>query len=127
MNAYVAIAYRWGWVNNHHHIVRCTTDLQSAQDAADAEAQHRGGKYGVAVYDNDQNLIHYATSAYGEPGLGSLCARQPDWVKDGRKVQAPTLSPLKRHKPHPLTVIAHKLPMKLPVVSEDAMSLVKDA
>lgn len=63
---YAVIAYRWGWLNNGHYIVRLTTDRQSAIDAADAEASNRGGKYGVTVYDSESNPIHHASSSYGE-------------------------------------------------------------
>jgi hypothetical protein len=63
---WAVIAYRWGWLNNSHYIVRLTTDLQAAKDSADAEATHRGGKYGVTVWDCEANAIYHAPSAYGE-------------------------------------------------------------
>ena len=70
---WAVIAYRWGWLNNHNYIVRITTDLQSAKDAADAEAMHRGGKYGVTVWDGEGNAIYHAPSSYGEK------AAQTNW------------------------------------------------
>lgn len=63
---WAVIAYRWGWLNDHQYIVRVTTDLQEAQDAADAEAAYRGGKYGVTVWDKDGAAVHHAPSCYGE-------------------------------------------------------------
>lgn len=63
---YAVIAYRWGWLNESHYIVRVTTDLQAAKDAADAEAMHRGGKYGVTVYDGEGNTVYHSPSSYLE-------------------------------------------------------------
>lgn len=66
LDGYAVIAYRWGWLNNGHYIVRVTSDLQSARDAADAEASHRGGKYGVTVWDTEGRAMYHAPSLYGE-------------------------------------------------------------
>jgi hypothetical protein len=63
---WAVIAYRWGWINAHQYIVRVTTDLQAAKDAADAEAAHRGGKYGVTVWGNEGASVYHAPSCYGE-------------------------------------------------------------
>lgn len=63
---WAAIAYRWGWLNEHSYIVRLTTDRQAACDAADAETEHRGGKYGVTVWGADGNAVYHASSSYGE-------------------------------------------------------------
>ena len=63
---WAVIAYRWGWINAHQYVVRVTNDLQAAKDAADAESMHRGGKYGVTVWDNDGSAVYHAPSSYRE-------------------------------------------------------------
>lgn len=42
------------------------SDLQSAIDAAKAEADDRGGKYGVTVWSSEGKMVHHSPSAYGE-------------------------------------------------------------
>lgn len=63
---WAVIAYRWGWINAHQYVVSVTTDLRAARDSADAEAAHRGGKYGVTVWDNNGAAVYHAPSIYGE-------------------------------------------------------------
>jgi hypothetical protein len=63
---WAVIAYRWGWINGHQYIVRVTNDLQAAMDAADAEAMHRGGTYGVTVWDSDGAQVYHSPSSYRE-------------------------------------------------------------
>ena len=67
---YTVVAYRWGCTNDHFYQVGQTADLDCAIDLADDEADGRGGKYGVAVYqwdnDTDHQRVHYAPSAYRE-------------------------------------------------------------
>ncbi len=63
---WAAIAYRWGWLNEHSYIVCVTPDLQAAKDAADAEVDHRGGKYGVTVWDASGAAVYHSPSIYGE-------------------------------------------------------------
>ena len=47
---FVAIAYRWSNLNNHHYIVYAGQDEQRAVALAKNEPQDRGGKYGCVVY-----------------------------------------------------------------------------
>lgn len=47
---FVAIAYRWGDLNNHHYIVYAGQDEQKAIALAKNEPDYRGGKYGCVVY-----------------------------------------------------------------------------
>ncbi len=69
---YLAVAYRWGWTNNHQYFVLCSTDLGQVRDAAYETCDDRGGKYGVAVYKmpttpgGTPELLEYASSTYGE-------------------------------------------------------------
>lgn len=67
---YIVLAYRWGWVNNTHYIVKVLIDdLDGAIEAADEEAMNRGGKYGIVVLEfsaGDHRRVHYAPSAYRE-------------------------------------------------------------
>lgn len=42
---YVVTAYRWGNRENHSYIVGAFTDLDKANEIADDEEDHRGGKY----------------------------------------------------------------------------------
>lgn len=63
---FVVIAYRWGWTNNHWYIVKITDNRQQAvRDAAD-ECVSRGGKYGIAVSNNDGEIVAYFPSSYNE-------------------------------------------------------------
>ena len=67
---YTVIAYRWGWTNNTHYFVACTADADKACNLAREEADDRGGKYGVAVYewaDETSFVLHeYHPSTWGE-------------------------------------------------------------
>lgn len=50
METFLAMAYRWGYLNNHHYIIYCGTDEQKAVALAQAECADRGGKYGCIVW-----------------------------------------------------------------------------
>lgn len=68
---YLATAYRFGWYNNHSYVVYCGNDYDRALELAEAEANDRGGKYGVDVrsYDDEgdwQMLLAYYPSSWGE-------------------------------------------------------------
>lgn len=69
---YLAVAYRWGWTNNHQYFVLCSTDLEQVREAAFTECDDRGGKYGVAVYKmpttpgGKPEMLQYSGSTYGE-------------------------------------------------------------
>jgi len=72
------MAYRWGSTNDHGYIVAITTDKAKAIRLADNEPEYRGGKYGAAVHEDDEEtndtddraecppIIHYAPSQFGE-------------------------------------------------------------
>lgn len=47
---FLAMAYRWGYTNNHHYIIYCGMDEQKAVACAQAECNDRGGKYGCVVW-----------------------------------------------------------------------------
>ena len=48
---YIAVAYRWGELNNHNYMVAAGADRESICEIASDEADFRGGKYGVAVFE----------------------------------------------------------------------------
>lgn len=75
---YLTIAYRWGWINNHHYIVYCGPDETKAVAMAESETSYRGGKYGCVVFRfNDDGTeyeqIHYSNSLWGEEKLHHNC------------------------------------------------------
>jgi hypothetical protein len=49
MSCYLVTAYRWGASNGARYVVGCWLDEQDAQQAAQREHRHRGGKYALAV------------------------------------------------------------------------------
>lgn len=55
MTLYMVIAYRWGQLNGHQYLVYCGVDRDRAGSRARAEQVERGGKYGCAVYQLDEN------------------------------------------------------------------------
>lgn len=72
--SYLAIAYRYGWINGHWYIVACDTDKFKVLYLAEQEPRERGGKYGVQVLEchvdgegeSVETAIAYFPSAYGE-------------------------------------------------------------
>ena len=59
MNLFVAIAYRWGYSDNHSYLVVASQDYAKVNDAAIEENLLRGGKYGVTIYEiEDGKPIH---------------------------------------------------------------------
>lgn len=77
MTTYVAMAYRWGWLNCHHYLVAVGTDLSCVTQRAQAECDNRGGKYGVEVL--------------GVPAEGSASPLTPENVKTFRAAYFPSL------------------------------------
>jgi hypothetical protein len=66
---YAVLSCRWGWINNGFDVLRVTTDLAEAIAVAEAYAEHRGGKYGVGVFDASGKQIYHAASIYAEKEL----------------------------------------------------------
>ena len=73
MPTYLAIAYRWGWLNGHQYLIYCGEDRTKAEALSRAEQADRGGKYGCAVYEvsaagTEQKLIGYfGATMHNEP------------------------------------------------------------
>lgn len=79
---FTIVAYRWGWTNNHQYTVGVEVELNRAILRARQANDHRGGKYGVAVYgwsapsssldldgdliDQQRSLLNYFPSTYQE-------------------------------------------------------------
>lgn len=83
---YYATAYRWGKENGHHYFVFASPDKHAAIDAAEQECVDRGGKYGVVVREQGEEVI----VAYF-PSLDDRDAEQPhfcnrihnrEWLRD---------------------------------------------
>lgn len=67
--AYVVVAYRWGWTNNSFYFVWGGTDEDEAIAAAEKECEDRGGKYGVTVFrlsGDVEEVVQHCPSSYGE-------------------------------------------------------------
>jgi hypothetical protein len=69
---YIAVAYRWGFTNEHWYFVYVGLDAVKAVTLAEHEAQDRGGKYGCVVYEFDEGgtdyqQIFYSPSMTEEP------------------------------------------------------------
>lgn len=56
MLIYVIIAYRWNSQEGHSYLVTAKLNKQDAIDAAEFEADERGGKYSCRVYEVDPNV-----------------------------------------------------------------------
>ena len=66
MQIYLVTAYRWGWLNGHQYQVYCGTDREKAIHLAQDEQEGRGGKYGCAVYEwNEQGAQCKRIAYYG--------------------------------------------------------------
>lgn len=68
---YLAIAYRWGWLNNHSYFVAIGHDGRKITLEAESECRGRGGKYGVRVLkftkpEGVYEEVAYFPSTYGE-------------------------------------------------------------
>jgi hypothetical protein len=50
METFLAMAYRWGDLNEHHYVIYVGADEQKAVACAQAEENDRGGKYGCVVW-----------------------------------------------------------------------------
>ena len=95
-------AYRWGWLNNHKYVLGLTNDWEKAVALARAEADCRGGKYGVAVWGvrdgatecADVVVRHYEPSQYGEKAL-HFNHRMDAFERIGNKVVWRTETPTK--------------------------------
>jgi hypothetical protein len=61
---YLVTAYRWGWLNGHQYQAYCGPDKTKALALAQAETQDRGGKYGCAVYEWNEDGIECRRIAY---------------------------------------------------------------
>lgn len=59
MRTYVVIAYRWNNDENHSYLVGAVPDKKTAIDIAEKEADDRGGKYGVRVYECNYSIYKY--------------------------------------------------------------------
>jgi hypothetical protein len=65
---YVAIAYRWGDSNGHWYIAAAGPERSAVEAAAEKECDDRGGKYGIAVYEEPSSeRLAYFPSSFGEP------------------------------------------------------------
>ena len=53
---YVVIAYRWNSNESHSYLVTASLNRQDAIDAAEFEANERGGKYSCRVYEVDPSI-----------------------------------------------------------------------
>lgn len=70
---YVAIAYRWGYLNLHHYLIAAGCDKEKIVALAQCEADDRGGKYGCVVYEmldssatETMTEVAYSPSSWGE-------------------------------------------------------------
>lgn len=67
---YIAIAYRYGWLNGHWYILAASTVRETAEAYAQSECFGRGGKYGIEVVEmiegQDDKRVAYFPSAWGE-------------------------------------------------------------
>lgn len=61
---YLVTAYRWGWLNGHQYQVYCGPDHTKALALAQNETEDRGGKYGCAVYEWNEDGTDYKRVAY---------------------------------------------------------------
>lgn len=74
---YIAMAYRWGYLNGGHYHIYVGTDREKAVALAQAENSDRGGKYGCVVLEfgedaegkQQQQQVAYFPSAWGEDAL----------------------------------------------------------
>lgn len=62
MRHYVAIAHRWNNLNDHFYIVGIGSDPIQLRSLAEKEVQDRGGKYGVGIYTDDNQLVDYVST-----------------------------------------------------------------
>ncbi|MFT3989965.1 MAG: hypothetical protein QM680_01010 [Luteolibacter sp.] len=117
---YAVVACRWGWENNGFSILLVTTDLAQAIRKADDYADHRGGKYGVGVFDGEGKQVHHAASSYREKSIHRnhrmdtfelvggevVCAfetgRKPD-MKEARRLWEQGVAVEKAHAENELT------------------------
>jgi hypothetical protein len=74
---YFTVAYRWGYTNEHSYFVYVGTDQVKAVTLAENEAQDRGGKYGCAVYEFDENGIDYQLIFYSPSMSEDQTDREP--------------------------------------------------
>lgn len=73
-SSYVAMAYRWGDLNNHEwYVLGVSADLSSLKTLCDEYNQDRGGKYGCAIHKIDGTsrsdlleIAYYVPSLRGE-------------------------------------------------------------
>lgn len=67
---FYAIAYRWDAHNGHTYFVHAGTDKQAVMDRAEQERYNRGGKYGVAVYDQSshEQIAYFPSLAHPDAG-----------------------------------------------------------
>ena len=68
---YLAVAYRWGWLNYHSYFVAIGHDERKVVLEAESECRGRGGKYGVEILkftdgEGSHKQIKYFPSTYGE-------------------------------------------------------------
>lgn len=61
---YLVTAYRWGWTNGHQYQVYCGPDRTKALALAQNENEDRGGKYGCAVYEWNEDGTECKRIAY---------------------------------------------------------------
>lgn len=62
--SFLAVAYRWGWTNNHSYFIYCGTDRVKALALARAENADRGGKYACVVWKFDEDGIDSHSIGY---------------------------------------------------------------
>ena len=64
MKTYLAIAYRWGELSNHHYMVYAGSDKTKALALAENEPQYRGGKYSCSVLEFNEDGTDYERIAH---------------------------------------------------------------
>ena len=93
----VAIAYRWGQINNHNYLISATTGSVLSetyklkiQEEAESVHQNRGGKYGVTIWLVSEAgepymrkiLKHYSSSCKEEMPYETDEAIDPRFIDD---------------------------------------------
>jgi hypothetical protein len=79
---YHVTAYRWGNLNLHQYRVYCGPDKTKAIALAQSECDDRGGKYGCAVYQWNEDGTEYTRIAYFGGSMHNEPAPFHNWRVD---------------------------------------------